>query len=131
MDECIKKTDVELIYNGLKEVAEGQMQGADTISMITLNGLVGGINMLIEGVKSLAPADVAPVVHARWEFVEDLGGDGHWMCANCGVEWVFNDGSPEENEAYHCPRCGAKMDGHTTPAYRMGQRLKARYSHDT
>lgn len=65
-------------------------------------------------INELPPADVAPVVHGRWEPVEDFDGDGHWMCTNCGVEWVFNDGSPEENEAYHCPRCGAKMDGHTT-----------------
>ena len=30
-----------------------------------------------------------------------------------------------------CPICTALMGGHTTPAYRMGQRLKARFEHDT
>lgn len=58
------------------------------------------------------PPNMAPVKHASWKFVEDLpDGDGHWMCTNCGVEWVFNDGSPEENEAYYCPKCGARMGG--------------------
>lgn len=76
---------------------------------------------LLTALVAADPADVAPVVHARWEFVEDFDGDGHWMCTNCGVEWVFNDGSPEENEAYYCPRCGAKMDGHTTPGPSHGR----------
>ena len=48
---------------------------------------------------------------------------GHWIkhidsfdgeqyeCSECGVLWEFNDGTPEDNEAYFCPKCGAKMKG--------------------
>jgi len=47
--------------------------------------------------------------------------EGHWIphetpdggeqyeCSLCGVLWEFNDGTPEDNEAYFCPNCGAKM----------------------
>lgn len=124
MGEYIKKSDVEQIYNGLKEVAEGQMQGADTISMITLNGLVGGINMLMEGVKSLAPADVAPVVHGKWVYTEGWGVLVTNRCSRCGQTLT----TKQEEKMNYCPSCGALMDGRTTPAYRMAQRLKARYS---
>jgi len=46
---------------------------------------------------------------------------GHWIkhidlfdgeqyeCSECGVLWEFNDGTPEDNEAYFCPKCGTKM----------------------
>lgn len=45
------------------------------------------------------------------------GGEAHWIknkdgnyeCDNCGVVWQFNDGGPEENEAFYCPKCGFKM----------------------
>ena len=49
------------------------------------------------------------------------GGEAHWIkkytpddgeiyeCDNCGVTWQFNDGGPEENEAFYCPKRGFKM----------------------
>lgn len=55
-------------------------------------------------------------------FYEDAPGEAHWVkhetfddgetyeCDHCGVEWQFNDGGPEENEAYYCPKCGFKME---------------------
>jgi predicted RNA-binding Zn-ribbon protein involved in translation (DUF1610 family) len=54
-------------------------------------------------------------------FYEDVPGEAHWIksytpddgeiyeCDNCGVTWQFNDGGPEENEAFFCPKCGFKM----------------------
>ena len=54
-------------------------------------------------------------------FYEDAPGEAHWVkhetfddgetyeCDHCGVEWQFNDGGPEENEAFFCPKCGFKM----------------------
>ena len=47
--------------------------------------------------------------------------EGHWIphespdcgeqyeCSECGVLWEFNDGTPEDNEAYFCPKCGKKL----------------------
>lgn len=55
-------------------------------------------------------------------FYEDAPGEAHWIksytpddgeiyeCDNCGVTWQFNDGGPEENEAFFCPKCGFKME---------------------
>lgn len=55
-------------------------------------------------------------------FYEDAPGEAHWIkkytpddgeiyeCDHCGVEWQFNDGGPEENEAFFCPKCGFKME---------------------
>lgn len=53
-------------------------------------------------------ADVAPVRHGRWEETDWET----WRCTHCGIEWQFLDGmTPEENDAFYCPQCGARMDG--------------------
>lgn len=59
-------------------------------------------------VNAIPAADVAPVVHARWEETDWET----WRCTNCGCEWQFLEGlSPEENDAKYCPQCGARMGG--------------------
>ena len=50
-------------------------------------------------------ADVAPVVHGRWNVVEGRRLDNA-ICSNCGRHFQAY------YEAYRfCPNCGAKMDG--------------------
>ena len=50
-------------------------------------------------------ADVAPVVHGRWNVVEGSRLDNA-ICSNCGKRFQAY------YEAYRfCPNCGAKMDG--------------------
>ena len=57
------------------------------------------INEAIE--KSVA-ADVAPVVHSKWE----ICCDGYYpYCLNCRAE------PPGREMTKYCPNCGAKMDG--------------------
>lgn len=49
-------------------------------------------------------ADVAPVVHGRWNVVEGRRLDNA-ICSNCSRHFQAY------YEAYHyCPNCGAKMD---------------------
>lgn len=49
-------------------------------------------------------ADVAPVVHGRWEIMD--GTKTRRICSKCG--WDV----PEYGKFYsYCPNCGAKMDG--------------------
>lgn len=57
-------------------------------------------------VASLPDADVAPVVHGRWERRYAANGIvTKQTCSNCN-EWV-----PLQIEPYkYCPYCGAKMD---------------------
>jgi len=59
-----------------------------------------------EEVEDIPPADVAPVVHARW-IDNGRGGRAHVLfCSNCG--WL--DGYPIEDRFNYYPCCGAKMD---------------------
>ena len=31
--------------------------------------------------------------------------------SDCGLLWEFNDnGTPEQNEVYYCPKCGKKVE---------------------
>lgn len=55
--------------------------------------------------------EIAPVVHGRWEEVDDVWGDVHYRCSACDYEWFLEDGTPAENGMNYCPHCGAKMDG--------------------
>ena len=53
-------------------------------------------------IESLEPADVAPVVHARWEKYSSIT----IKCSQCGYaihDWRYS-------ECKYCPNCGAKMD---------------------
>lgn len=54
-------------------------------------------------------ADVAPVVHGRWEYIpQTLNTLSSLRCPFCG--WWSLD--PSIDGAYnYCPNCGAKMDG--------------------
>ena len=49
-------------------------------------------------------ADVAPVVHAKWEIVVGSNGKEYMVCTGCrkqqDLTGVFS----------YCPNCGAKMD---------------------
>lgn len=55
-------------------------------------------------ISCLPAADVAPVVHGRWNIME--GTKTRRICSKCG--WDV----PEYGKFYsYCPNCGAKMDG--------------------
>lgn len=32
-----------------------------------------------------------------------------WECSECKASWVFNEGSPKENEMRFCPECGREL----------------------
>lgn len=47
----------------------------------------------------------------RWiKHIDPFGGE-QYECSECGVLWEFNDGSPEDNEAFYCPKCGSYNGG--------------------
>ena len=35
--------------------------------------------------------------------------EGLWYCSNCHDEWLFYEGTPEDNNLKYCPHCGAKV----------------------
>ncbi|MEG1564848.1 MAG: hypothetical protein RR365_14165 [Bacteroides sp.] len=62
-----------------------------------------------------ATIDVVPVVHGRWEILEEAnmfdacGNNAKYVaCTNCGFRW--NDIYSAKNYFERCPSCGAKMD---------------------
>ena len=57
-------------------------------------------------IRKLPAADVAPVVHARWERVRS-----NWYCTGCHKGHRITNGAPTANNFAYCPSCGAKMDG--------------------
>ncbi len=60
------------------------------------------INAAYEAIQSEPAADVAPVVHSKWE----ICCDGYYpYCLNCRAE------PPGREMTKYCPNCGAKMDG--------------------
>ena len=63
-------------------------------------------NDLAEDFYSIPAADVAPVVHGRWEH---LGGD-EWCFPVCGFV-ITTEGSWDKPTKKYCEDCGAKMDG--------------------
>ena len=66
--------------------------------------IADSLDRMIKIVQEVPAADVAPVVHGRWE-----NHGSKWQCANCKVLMSI-DGTPQENSIYYCPNCGAKMD---------------------
>lgn len=67
-----------------------------------------GTLMLIEMQPT---ADVAPVVHGKWEQRDYFDEDSNtYVCSVCDETWTLNTGNPKENNMYYCPNCGAKMD---------------------
>ena len=65
-----------------------------------------GIGDAIDMIEDAPAADVAPVVHGRWE-------NGNPICPVCG-ENKFKDLDADiwcDWKPDYCPNCGAKMDG--------------------
>lgn len=64
--------------------------------------------MAMEIVMTTPAADVAPVVHGRWD------GD---TCTACKLPWKYNMVQDADDWGYfdpmpdYCPNCGTKMDG--------------------
>lgn len=57
-------------------------------------------------IENIAAADVAPVVHGRWESKRKMyrtPNAKNYTCSECGL--------PIAERWHYCPNCGAHMDG--------------------
>ena len=68
-------------------------------------GLYDGCEYDTKLIDEIPAADVAPVVHGRWEIVVGSNGKEYMVCTCCRVSQdltgVFT----------YCPNCGCRMDG--------------------
>nr|DAX11258.1 MAG TPA: RimK-related lysine biosynthesis protein, Probable-dependent amine/thiol ligase family Amino-group [Bacteriophage sp.] len=65
-----------------------------------------------EAIDSIPAADVAPVIHARWDDSGRYtfpGGGTAVRCTECGCALTVSE--YHLNNWNYCPVCGAKMDG--------------------
>lgn len=67
-----------------------------------------GTGDAIDMIEDAPAADVAPVVHGRWEFLGPNRLIKECMCGTCSVCKVR---SKYIVDTMLCPNCGAKMDG--------------------
>ena len=65
--------------------------------------------VVLRMIEDAPTADVAPVVHGRWEYIpQTLNTLSRFRCPFCGW-WTLD---PSVDGAYsYCHNCGAKMDG--------------------
>ena len=57
-------------------------------------------------IADMPAADVAPVVHGRWEKRGSA-----WYCTRCGIGYRITYGNIPASRHKYCPRCGVRMDG--------------------
>lgn len=61
-----------------------------------------------QAIAEAPAADVAPVVHAEWKFIDHDETGYEVECTHCGTHFTFPS---KAHLTKHCPECGAKMDG--------------------
>lgn len=74
-----------------------------------------GYDEAVSTVEEFLSADVAPVVHGRWDDSGRYtfpGGSKAVRCTNCGC--ALTESEYRLNNWNYCPVCGAKMDGGMT-----------------
>lgn len=69
-----------------------------------------GYDDCVEAILKAPAADVAPVVHGRWDESKE-----HFYLNNGCKEWInfycSECDAPNNSPTDYCPNCGAKMDG--------------------
>ena len=68
------------------------------------------VDDMLDEVECFQTADVAPVVHGRWEVSTDEWFETDvYTCSKCRESYVLVEGTPKENLWHYCPNCGAQM----------------------
>ena len=92
MNEYISKERAEICVMSAIEGSEDE-------------GVLRALDDVRLAINSEPAANVAPVVHGRWEVVYNSVGKQEGQCTHCGK----NSGILITKKSY-CPNCGAKMD---------------------
>lgn len=54
-------------------------------------------------------ADLIEPLMCRNTATDDGLSGSDFQCSRCGLAWSFDVGDLDENEFYHCPKCGAEV----------------------
>lgn len=123
MEEMISRDAVLTILNHNWGKPKGYAQSMEEISKLPIVQPKNGTLIIPLNESDFKSVKRIILDNKPWcrTFYEDVPGEAHWIksytpddgeiyeCDNCGVTWQFNDGGPEENKAYYCPKCGFKM----------------------
>lgn len=125
MDEYIKRKEAttrikeyalniyDIDLDGAKQFGEGSWS----------ENYCEGLYEATELINDIPTADVAPVVHGRWEWFDEKTGtpstgyeiEYGWRCSHCKEELPDDYDDPDDSPTFRfCYNCGAKMDGGTT-----------------
>lgn len=66
------------------------------------------VHAVIDRINNAPTVD--PYKHGHWIRTPYTDYDDTYECSVCGESWTFIEGTPKDNEAYYCPKCGARMD---------------------
>lgn len=77
----------------------------DMEKLYLLWGSDNALTTMEDIMSDIPTADVAPVVHGRWVYGEDVD----IQCSVCGAD-AFTGGDYRQVKSRYCPNCGAKMD---------------------
>lgn len=111
--EYIEKSNLFFVYDAKAEVQKRICSGQFTIiddDFATL-GFKCGVDYVMDVIKEAEVKDVAPVVHAHWEYRYDTGiYQTEFLCSRCKGLIETYSCTVDEVEYEYCPHCGAKMD---------------------
>ena len=65
---------------------------------------VTGIEQALNEMPSIQPKQKT----GRWIEIDDYDA---WRCSECDEYFCLYEGTPQDNEYYYCPNCGAYMKG--------------------
>lgn len=85
---------------------------AEALTALQDSDLFNTTERQLRAIRELPAADVAPVVHGRWDDSGRYtfpGGSTAVRCTNCGC--ALTESEYRLNNWNYCPVCGAKMDG--------------------
>lgn len=98
-----KYIDVDVFIKSFREALPGLKAQVDPDLTPKAYVYLRGGEAIIEDLTKFPAADVAPVVHAKW--------DANGRCTNCGGHAPFYSMASTYHESPYCFECGAKMDG--------------------
>lgn len=103
-----RETIIDQIVNTTSEAVKKAFEQKEYDFSSTLDRIADRQHEILNFIIEAPAADVAPVRHGRWEYIEQtINTLSQIRCSACG--WWSLDYSI--NDVYHyCPNCGCRMD---------------------